>query len=206
MDAWVWIVIAIVVIVVIGLLVWTTMRKRRSQGLQQRFGPEYQRTVETAGGQREAESQLLDRQKRREELDIRPLQAAARERYVASWREIQTRFVDVPAEAVRDADSLVIQVMNERGYPMDDFEQRAADISVDHPHLVENYRSAHSIATRSGRGQAGTEELRQAVVHYRALFEELLETDAGERTSEEPHDTAGESPDGSGRDRIGEVG
>lgn len=175
MDAWVWVVIAVAAIVLIGLLAWAATRKRRTDQLRDRFGPEYERTVGEAGDRRTGESELLDRQKRREELDVRPLQPAARERYTASWQETQRRFVDAPADAVREADALVNQVMRERGYPIDDFEQRAADISVDHPHLVENYRSARAIAERSGSGKASTEDLRQALVHYRALFDELLE-------------------------------
>lgn len=181
MDAWVWVVIAVAAIVVIGLLAWAATRKRRTDQLRDRFGPEYERTVGEAGDRRTAESDLLDRQKRREELDIRPLQPAARERYTTSWQETQRRFVDAPADAVREADALVSQVMRERGYPIDDFEQRAADISVDHPHLVENYRSARAIAERSGSGKAGTEDLRQALVHYRALFDELLEPNDSDR-------------------------
>jgi hypothetical protein len=175
MDAWVWIVIALVALVVIGLVAWSVMTRRRTDQLRDRFGPEYERTVQSEGDKRTAESELLQREKRREQLEIRPLQPAARERYLGSWRDIQNRFVDVPVEAVREADALVTQVMRERGYPMEDFDQRAADISVDHPHLVENYRSAHEAARRSAEGQATTEELRQAVVYYRALFEELLE-------------------------------
>lgn len=181
MDAWVWIVIAVAAIVVIGLLAWAATRKRRTDQLRDRFGPEYERTVGEAGDRRAAESELLDRQKRREELDVRPLQPAARERYTASWQETQRRFVDAPADAVREADALVNQVMRERGYPIDDFEQRAADISVDHPHLVENYRSARGIAERSGSGKASTEDLRQALVHYRALFDELLEPNGSDQ-------------------------
>jgi hypothetical protein len=175
-DTWVWIVIAVVVVLLVaGALV--TVQRRRSAQLQQRFGPEYERVVEDSGSRRDAERELADRTKRREQLDIKPLTPAARERYSSAWQAVQTRFVDAPGPAVAEADRLVSEVMQERGYPMDDFEQRAADISVDHPQLVDNYRSAHDLAVRSDAGDATTEELRRAMVHYRSLFEELLEVD-----------------------------
>ncbi|MBA3365346.1 MAG: hypothetical protein H0U03_06105 [Actinobacteria bacterium] len=175
MDTWVWIVI-IAAVVVLLLAAWAVVQRRRRTQLREGFGPEYDRTVDETGSRREAESELEQRQKRREELDIRPLSPAARDRYMNQWRDTQARFVDDPGAAAGDADRLVQEVMRERGYPTDDFEQRAADISVDHPRLVENYRSAHSIAASHERGEAETEDLRQALVHYRSLFEELLET------------------------------
>jgi hypothetical protein len=177
MPAWAWIVIALVVIVAIALAVWAAMRRRRTESLRQQFGSEYDRTVEQTGRPRDAESELEERRRRREELDIRPLAAGARERYAEEWRGVQARFVDDPAGAVGQADTLVTQVMRERGYPMDDFDQRAADVSVDHPGVVGDYRAAHDISTRSANGRTDTEDLRQAMVHYRALFEELLEED-----------------------------
>jgi hypothetical protein len=177
MPAWVWIVIAIVLIAAIAVAVWTVMRRRRTESLRQQFGPEYDRTVEGTD-RREAESELEQRRRRREELDIRPLAPGARTRYADEWRSVQARFVDEPAAAVGQADMLVTQVMRERGYPMDDFDQRAADVSVDHPEVVGDYRAAHDISTRSASGDAPTEDLRQAMVHYRALFEQLLEEDA----------------------------
>ncbi len=181
MSTWVWIVIVAVVVLVLGLIAWSFTRKRRTAHLQEGFGPEYDRTVEETGSRREAESELAQREKRRQELDIRPLTPAARDRYFDRWRETQARFVDDPGSAVGDADSLVQEVMRERGYPTDDFEQRAADISVDHPQIVENYRAAHSVSLASQRGEASTEDLRQSLVHYRSLFEQLLETGAPDR-------------------------
>jgi hypothetical protein len=182
MPAWAWVVVAVVVIVVIALAVWAAMRKRRTESLRQQFGSEYDRTVEETGGARDAESELEERRRRREELDIRPLAPGARQRYADEWRAVQARFVDDPSGAVTQADTLVTQVMRERGYPMDDFDQRAADVSVDHPGVVGDYRAAHDISTRSADGDAETEDLRQAMVHYRALFEDLLEEDAGGET------------------------
>jgi hypothetical protein len=178
MPAWVWVIIAIVVIVAVALAVWAATRKRRTESLRQQFGPEYDRTVEETD-RREAESELERRRRRREELDIRPLAPGARTRYADEWRAVQARFVDDPPGAVARADELVTQVMRERGYPMDDFDQRAADVSVDHPDVVDDYRSAHDISMRSANDQAETEDLRQAMVHYRALFEQLLEEQTG---------------------------
>jgi hypothetical protein len=174
MPAWAWIIIAVAVVVALGLLLWAGMRGRRSRQLQDRFGPEYDRTVESEGGRRQAEVELDARRKRREQLDIRPLDPGSRQRYEEEWAGTQARFVDSPAEAVREADVLVIQVMRERGYPVDNFEQRSSDVSVDHPNVVENYRAAHEISLANDQGQAGTEDLRQAMVHYRALFQDLM--------------------------------
>ncbi len=175
METWVWVVVGIVVVLVVALVLWLVARRRRSERLRDRFGPEYERAVDDAGKRRAAESELEQRERRRDELDIRALQPAARDRYTESWRVTQARFVDAPGEAVKQADLLVMEVMRERGYPVDDFEQRSADISVDHPHLVGNYRSAHAISVANDNGQASTEDLRQAMVHYRSLFEELLD-------------------------------
>jgi len=181
MPGWGWILIVVAAVVLIAIIAWVAARSRRSKQLQEGFGPEYERTVERSGDRRAAESELEARRERREELDIRALQPAARERYVSAWHQTQARFVDAPADALTEADSLVTSVMAERGYPMEDFDQRAADVSVDHPTVVENYRAAHAISTASGRGQASTEDMRQAMVHYRALFEELVDggTDGG---------------------------
>jgi hypothetical protein len=177
MDTWVWAVIGVIVaIVVLGVLA-TGLRTRRSRSLQDRFGREYGRTVDKAGGRREAEQELREREKRHEELELRPLSQDVREGYLQQWQVTQGRFVDDPAGAVSDADDLVQRVMRDRGYPVDDFEQRAADISVEHPDLVEKYRTANGIARASERGEASTEDLRHSVRHYRALFVELLEVD-----------------------------
>ena len=177
MQTWVWIVIAVVAVIVVLAVVWNAMRAKRSRALKDTFGREYDRTVEQAGGKREAELELRERQKRRDELDIRALSPEARDRYARRWQSTQTRFVDDPKEAVDEADALVQQVMQERGYPTKDFERRVADISVDHPELVEKYRTAHGIAQASDRNEASTEDLRHSVRHYRALFAELLEVD-----------------------------
>lgn len=183
MPGWLWIVIALAALVVIGLIAWALMTRRRSEHLRDRFGPEYDRTVSEHGGRRSAETELERREEKRERLDIVPLSSESRERYLASWRGVQTGFVDEPAGAVTDADRLVTDVMRERGYPMDEFEQRVADISVDHADVVEHYRAAHAIRLANDAGEASTEDLRQAVVHYRALFEELL--DHREKAAEE---------------------
>jgi hypothetical protein len=180
----VWIIVAIVVIAAAAALGYTAMQRRRSQQLQQRFGPEYERTVEERGGdRREAESELQERFARREQFEVRELDPEARGRYAARWKQAQAHFVDQPAAAIAEADALVMEVMRDRGYPVaDEFDQRAADVSVDHPDVVEHYRAAHGISTRATHGDAGTEDLRQAMVHFRALFAELL-------GAEEPHPT-----------------
>jgi hypothetical protein len=186
MPGWAWVLIAIAVVVVVGMIVWRALATRRTHSLQERFGPEYDRTAERAGGRREAESELAARRDRREQLDIRPLPAEARERYGRQWETVQTQFVDSPPAAIEAADSLVTRVMADRGYPTDEFDQRAADVSVDHPVVVENYRKAHDISLRSDRGEATTEELRQAMQHYRSLFDELLGGPDGDTAADQP--------------------
>lgn len=168
-------VVAIVAALAIIAAAWMFMQKKRTEQLQSRFGPEYQRMVETDGDRRRAEAVLLERQKRIEKLDIRPLSAEDQRRFEQAWIREQARFVDDPKGAVAEADQLIGQAMRARGYPVGDFEQRAADISVDHPMVVENYRIAHDIALRDRRNEAETEDLRKAMVHYRSLFEDLLE-------------------------------
>jgi hypothetical protein len=170
MPSWAWIVIVVAAIVVIAAVARAATKSRRSRALQERFGPEYERTLRTTDDKREAEAELAARAERRDSLDIRPLTSVARERYLNEWQGVQARFVDDPEGAVRDADALIQSALRERGYPVDDFEQRSADISVDHPHVVENYRQGHRLAGGS------TEELRQAMQHYRLLFEELVDT------------------------------
>lgn len=177
MSTWVWIVIAAAVVVVLLAIVWSATRAKRRRQLQDTFGREYDRTVEQSGDRRAAERELRDRQKQHEELDIRPLSPESRERYVRRWQSTQARFVDDPTAAVAEADQLVQEVMQERGYPTKDFERRVSDISIDHPSLVEKYRTADGIARASERGEATTEDMRHSVRHYRALFAELLETD-----------------------------
>jgi hypothetical protein len=172
--------LAAAVVVIAAVVAWLYVRKRRGTtagraGLRQKFGPEYDRAVLTHGSERKAEVKLADREKRVEKLNIRDFDSMERERYSKQWQGVQSRFVDSPKGAVAEADDLVSSVMKARGYPVSDFDQRAADISVDHPRMVENYRSAHEIALRVGKDQATTEDLRTAMIHYRSLFEELVQ-------------------------------
>jgi hypothetical protein len=162
--------------VLIGALVWITMSRMRSRRLRQKFGPEYERTIREHGNVRKAESALEARARRVANLHIHPLSPSDAQRFDSSWRAVQTRFVDDPRGAVTEADRLVGEVMSTRGYPVGEFEQRVADISVDHPDVVMNYRAAREIAALHAQGKASTEDLRQAMVHYRALFRDLLDT------------------------------
>ena len=189
MDAVLWIVIAAAVaVVVIALIVWAIARKKRTSHLQDRFGTEYDRTVESIDSRRDAERELREREQRHDELDIKPLTGASRTRYMEEWERVQARFVDDPEGSVGDADRLVTRVMGERGYPTDEnFERRAADVSVDHPDVVEHYRDGHGLWHRyrtsnakDDNGKGDIEDLRQAMVHFRRLFDELLE---GERAA-----------------------
>jgi FtsZ-interacting cell division protein ZipA len=175
MPAWAWVLIIVAAVVVLVVAVWRGLAARRSKSLRDRFGPEYDRTLETSESKRDAESELSARADRRSELEIRPLRTAARERYVAEWSRVQAQFVDDPDIAVHNADMLIQSVMRDRGYPMDDFEQRAADVSVDHPRVVEDYRQGHALARASAMGEGTTEDLRRAMQHYRSLFDELVE-------------------------------
>jgi hypothetical protein len=184
---------AVVIVVAVLVIAYLVSRQRRTAELRDRFGPEYDRTVEHYGSRGEAESTLLARTKRVERLEIRPLSERERSRYALAWREVQARFVDDPGATIGEADRLVNEVMKARGYPMGDFEQRAADISVDHAEVVEHYRAGHAAALRHDRSPLDTEELRQAFIHYRALFAALLEGTAGERTADaERRETAAE--------------
>jgi hypothetical protein len=172
MTAVVVIIVVVVLLVIAGAVLVPRMRSRR---LQQQFGPEYERTVESSGDQRAAERDLADREQRRKKLEIRPLDPGARNAYSQRWRNAQERFVDNPAQAIGEADALVQQVMRERGYPVGDFEQQARDVSVDHAEVVTEYHAAHEVSQLNERGEASTEQLREAMVHYRTLFAELLE-------------------------------
>lgn len=169
------IVTALVVVVAAGIGIWLSIRKRRTERLRTQFGgAEYTRAVTEGGSRRKAETELDERSERVEHLHIRPLASGDRARFIDSWGRIQARFVDGPGSAITDADQLIGDVMSTRGYPVSDFEQRAADISVDHPLVLENYRAAHQSAILQTKGQASTEVLRQAMIHYRTLFEELV--------------------------------
>ena len=166
---------ALAVILFTGIAGWLFFRKRRTEKLRTQFGgTEYARSVKEDGSRRHAEAELKERTERVEGLDIRPLAPGDRDRFVASWGRIQARFVDGPGGAVTEADQLLGDVMSTRGYPVGDFDQRAADISVDHPTVLQSYRTAHEIAVRQTKGTANTEDLRQAMIHYRTLFEELV--------------------------------
>ena len=173
MDTNTLLIVAVAVLLLV-VIVALALRSRRSTKLKDRFGPEYERAVEDAGGRRAAESELKDRAKRVAAFAIEPLRPGERERYIGAWRGVQSQFVDDPKRAVTSADSLLADVMAARGYPVGDFDQRAADLSVDHPVVVQNYRAAHGIALRHARGEASTEDLRQAMIHYRELFDDLV--------------------------------
>jgi hypothetical protein len=169
------IVLIIVAVLAVAFGLFMYIQRERTKRLRSKFGPEYDRVVDRYGNQRKAEEDLAQRQKRVEKFHIRDLNPADADRFANAWRAEQARFVDSPREAIANADRLVNELMKTRGYPMGDFEQRAADISVDHPVVLENYRAAHAIALRDSQGTASTEDLRQGMVHYRALFEELLD-------------------------------
>jgi hypothetical protein len=171
------ILIGVAVLILIGLVAWAVSRWRHSRELQEKFGPEYDYAIDRTGDRRKAEAELEEREKRVEAMEIHALPAEARARFLDAWQETQAAFVDEPGEAVREANQLIKEVMSARGFPIAEFEQRAADISVVYPQVVTNYRAAHKIAEKHERGGASTEELRQAMVHYRSLFEELLETE-----------------------------
>jgi hypothetical protein len=183
MPAWGWVIVAVAVVFVVLAAVVVVLSKRRTATLRDRFGPEYDRTPARASHKCDAEAELKGRQARRNQLVIRDLNGAARQRYQQDWRRVQSQFVDDPVGAIRGADSLIQSVRRERGYPVKDFDQRADDLSVDHPEVVQNYRQAYGLVT--GRHKASTEDLRQAMWHYRALFEELVEPAEGDRAHAE---------------------
>ena len=175
MASWVWILIAIVVVVAaVVVVVRLGAMRRRSSMLRQRFGPEYHRTVEAREGRRAAEAELRARERQREQFAVKPLPEAQRLLFVNEWRDVQERFVDQPAQAVAAADALITRVMAVRGYPTEQFEAQADVVSVDHPDVVENYRFGHAVRERSQTHQVSTEELREALLRYRSLFDELL--------------------------------
>lgn len=172
------IILIVVAILAIGAAVWMYLQKKKTQELRTKFGPEYDKAVDAHKDRSHAESELERREKRVAQFHVRSLRDDERARYAEDWRVEQSLFVDDPRAAVKHADTLVQDVMKRRGYPVSDFEQNAADLSVDHPRVVEHYRIAHEIALRDGRGQASTEDLRKAMVSYRSLFDDLLEQHA----------------------------
>lgn len=191
MPIWEWILIAAGVVIVVAVVIAATSRvsgRKRTERLKQHFGAEYERTVSDAGDPKAAEKELTTRERRRKKLDIVALSPPVLTDFTNRWQTVQTEFVDDPASAVGTADGLVTEVMRARGYPVDDFDQQAADISVDHPQIVENYRAAHGIHLSQQRGDVSTEQQRQAFVHYRALFETLLDTTTDSDTTKD-HDT-----------------
>lgn len=169
-------ILIVVIVIAAAVVVWAFLHKRRRATLRSRFGPEYDRAVHSYGDRTRAEKELEQRARRIEKYHIRSLTPEEQQRFGEDWRRAQARFVDDPALAIREADNLVSEVMRTRGYPMSDFERRAEDLSVDHPQVVRNYRGAHAIALAHKDGKASTEDLRQAMVLYRDLFDELLET------------------------------
>lgn len=174
------VVIAVLVVLAAGTAIWTAQRRAR---LRERFGPEYERLVQERGNRRDAERELMTREERVQHMDIRPLDPAARENYRQEWSAVQQHFVDTPEDALADADRLVRQVMTERGYEAKGYEERIATLSVGHGRTLEHYRAAHDISTRAAHKEASTEELRQAMVHYRALFEDLLRGGTDDRAT-----------------------
>ena len=193
-----WVIVVVAVVLVIALVA-LALGWGRSAALRRRFGSEYDRTVDEKGGRRAAEASLRDRAKRRDELEIRELPPEARLRFGTRWRDVQSGFVDDPRRAVDDADRLVQQVMRERGYPVDEFDERLEMVSVDHPELAENYRVAHSIQRRGGTDGATVDDMREAFQRYRALFDDLL-ADA----ADVDHDAADDEYAGSDRDSADE--
>jgi hypothetical protein len=187
MATWVWVVIAIAVVVVVALGA-VTARNRRTAMLRDRFGPEYDRVIANSGDRRAAEADLLARERQRAQFDVKPLPEATRLRFAGEWRDVQELFLDQPAQAVAGADALITRVMEERGYPMRDFDAQAELASVDYPDVVENYRFAHAVQQRSQTDQASTEDLREALVRYRSLFDELLRPEGDAVSDPDYHD------------------
>jgi len=169
------IVLIVIAVIAVAVLAWYLMRERRTKELRSHFGPEYEYATREFGDRAKAEDALAARQKRMEKLNVHPLSNEERDRFSDQWHQLQARFVDDPSGSTEQADRLVCDVMKARGYPMSEFEHRAEDLSVDHPHVVRNYRAAHQIAMRREQGQASTEDLRQGLVYYRDLFDELLD-------------------------------
>ena len=175
MPVWAWVLIAIGAVALLAVIAWQLVSQRRTRELRQKFGPEYDRTLTSTDSRREAEAELAAREERRHKFEIRQLSVKERAQYSDEWQGVQAQFVDDPAGAVMRADSLIQSVMADRGYPIEEFERRAADVSVDHPRVVENYRVGHQLFMKTSAGDGSTEDLRQAMRSYRKLFEELVE-------------------------------
>jgi hypothetical protein len=175
----------VILLLIVGLIGMAMSRQRRTKQLQEQFGPEYERTLKKMGDKRDAESDLEERIAHVSTLNIRPLTAKEVNRYALEWQDVQTEFVDEPLLSLQKADRLIREVMKARGYPVEDFEQRVADISVNYPELVTNYRGMHRIAIKQSSESASTEDIRKAMIHGRALFEKLISHEAGEEVSQE---------------------
>ena len=189
MDTWVWIAIIVAAVVIVaaalGAFALSTRQKRRDETLRSEFGPEYDRTMKETGNRKKAEKALLGRKERVEQFHLKAISQADRERFLSEWQGVQAQFVDAPGQAIGDADELVGEAMRARGFPTGDYDQRFEDISVEHPYVVQHYREAHVIAKKNKAGQADTEALRQAMMHYRELFKELLNAPERGRVPEE---------------------
>ena len=186
MPTWLIVLIVVVAVAVLGAVIWLVTQEMQRKRLQQRFGPEYDRTVAEKDSPRAAQRELAERERRHKELDIRPLSASARERYTQQWAQVQEKFVDQPSPAVAEADQLLNSLMAERGYPTEGYEQQVADLSVRHAKTLEHYRAAHT--TQQKRDGASTEDLRDAMVRYRTVFEDLLTDGADEQRHDDSHD------------------
>lgn len=201
MPTWLIVVIVVVAVAVLGAVIWLVTQEMQRKRLQQRFGPEYDRAVEESDNPRAAQRELAERERRHKELDIRPLSASARERYAREWAQAQEKFVDQPPVAVAEADQLLVALMAERGYPTEGYEQQVADLSVRHAKTLENYRAAHD--TQQKRDGASTEDLRDAMVRYRTVFEDLLTDGANDdEHHDHDHDDRRNGHDHDGHDRA----
>ncbi len=174
--------VAVAIALIVAIVAWSLVRRRRSARLKERFGPEYDRMLRESGSPASVEAALERRQQRVAQYHITPLTPEESGRFAEAWRVVQARFVDDPRGAVIDADRVITDVMRARGYPMSDFDARAADLSVDHGAVVDHYRTAHAIVARHKRGEASTEDLRQAMQHYRALFDDIIEVEEPKQT------------------------
>jgi hypothetical protein len=172
--------VVVIAVIIIAAILFLAMRKQRTARLRSRFGPEYERTVDDVGDRHKAEHELHERQRRVARFEIRPLSVSQRDHFVERWRVIQAEFVDQPKQALAQADDLLTDVMRTRGYPVENFEQRSADLSVDHPSVVQHYRAGRELAILHRQGEANTEDLRQAMIHFRALFDELTDDAAND--------------------------